>query len=35
MGLFDKILKEVGDKVPDLNLEELKKLLENPARMLL
>ena len=25
MGLFDKILKEVGDKVPDLNLEELKK----------
>ena len=25
MGLFDKILKEVGDKVPDLNLDELAK----------
>ncbi len=25
MGLFDKILKEVGEKVPDLNLDELKK----------
>ena len=25
MGLFDKILKEVGDKVPDLKLDELAK----------
>ena len=31
MGLFDKILKEVGDKVPDLNLDELKKTVTDAA----
>ena len=31
MGLFDKLLKEVGDKVPDLNLDELKKTVTDAA----
>ena len=34
MGLFDKILKEVGDKVPDLNLDELKKNVTEAAAAL-
>ena len=34
MGLFDKILKEVGDKVPDLNLDELKKNVTEAASAL-
>ena len=31
MGLFDKLLREVGDKVPDLNLDELKKTVTDAA----
>ncbi len=34
MGLFDKLLKEVGDKVPDLNLDELKKNVTSAAEAL-